>query len=394
MIDNKTIGLLMSCNGSSYGMNLQAFATQYMIEKLGYDTEIIQFKSGSSFKGLTFDLSLFIVVPQLIINRFFSKRKIDNARFIDDIHLENNQVRIEAAKKFRDNRLHHFTKEMAFGELKEYSQKYAAVLIGSDQGWLPGFSLGRRNSLRFVPDGVIRLSYATSLGVSSYPRYLYRSSRAVWKSFDHISVREEEGRNIVKKICGEDFPVEVVVDPTYLITKEEWESLIPCEKQETDKYVLSFILGNNVEYQRCVRNFADFKKIKLISILSNESSSAIDMTYPDRVVIGASPEQFINLIRGAEYVFTDSFHGIAFSVINKVQFFVFYRRRAEDKNKYSRNSRIDNILRMWNIRERLIQEPTLDWNSESFKTIDYNKVHEIVERERIRSLEYLRQSLP
>ena len=394
MNKTKIIGLVLSCTGSSYGMNLQAYATQYIIEKLGYETEIIKFKSGSSLKGLRPDFGLLVFLPRFVFGRFFTK-KADNSVLCDDIHINNDQSRVEVAKQFRTKRLHNFTKELTFDELQLYCKKYDAVLIGSDQGWLPGFAFGRRNSLRFVPEGIPRLSYATSLGVSSYPWYCRRSSRLVWKEFSHISVREEEGRSIITQICGDDFPVEVVVDPTYLITTKEWDVLIPFEKQEEDEYVLSFILGNDVEQQKSVRRFANSKRLKLVSILSNESTSPIDLIYPDRVIVGAPPEQFINLIRGAKYVFTDSFHGIAFSIINRKQLFVFYRRRLGEGKKDSRNSRIDNILRLWGISEQLIADPSIiDWSAETFKVIDFDQVHRIIERERVRSLDYLRKALP
>lgn len=389
---NKIVGLVMAYQGSSYGMNLQAFATQYVIEKLGYETEIIQIKPSSSLKGIPIDVGLFVFLPKYWIARKFSK-KHDQDILADEIHKKNDNLRIEAAQSFRKKFLHNFTKEFDFSELNVYSKKYFAVLIGSDQCWLPGFSFGRRNTLLFVPNGVRRISYATSLAVSSYPKYCYHSSRKAWKKFDYLSVREEEGRNIIKTICGNDFPVEVVVDPTYLISEEEWQDIIPYERKVDGEYVLSFMLGCEKAQLDCIRDFADTKKLKLVSIMSNESYSEFDMTNADEVIVGASPSDFINLIRGASYVFTDSFHGIAFSIINKKQVFVFYRERAEDKKKISRNSRIDNILRMWGIEDRLIMNLNLDWEKDTYHDIDYDNV--IIRKKEMvsRSLSFLKKAL-
>ena len=238
------------------------------------------------------------------------------------------------------------------------------------------------------------MSYSTSLGVSAYPWYLRSSSRKAWKRFDFVSVREEAGLKIIKDICGEDFPVELVIDPTYLISYEEWLQLIPEKRMNEKKYVLSFILGNNKEQMMCAKRFAQAKGLELVSILSNESSADIDTTYPDRVVIGASPDEFVNYVRGAEYIFTDSFHGIAFSVINKKQFFSYYRKRRETQAKYSRNSRIDNILQLWQLQHRLITDYTIDWQSSGIKEIDYAKVDTLVGQMRNHSFEYLHKALP
>ena len=383
----------MSFTGSSYGMNLQAYATQYIIEKLGYLTEIIQFKTGSSFKGLTLDLGLLVYLPIREIQRHRSI-KTENSSLCDEYHVYNDRLRVEAAQLFRQKRLHNLTAPMTFEELAEYSKKYSAVLIGSDQGWLPGFAFGRRNSLSFVPQGVKRLSYATSLGVASYPWYCFHSSRKVWKRFDSISVREEEGKEIIRRVCGDSVLVDVVLDPTYLISKKEWEQLIPFQRREKERYVLSFVLGNDVRQQECIRRYADTLKLKLVSILSNESSSPIDTTYPDRVIVGASPEDFINLIRGAEVVFTDSFHGIAFSIINKKQLFVFYRKRDDAKGKMSRSSRIDNILRMWDIQDRLIMDPDVNWIDYTPKEVDYQHVSSLIDMLQKKSFDYLTKALP
>ena len=392
----KCIGLVMAYTGTSYGMNLQAFATQHVIEQMGYSTEIIPtLESTSSLKNVPFDWGLLIYAPKMLIKRLTeSKRPKELYPVWDDLHAENKRKRVEAAKGFRSRYLHSIGPKMSFDKLAKYSEKYDAVLIGSDQCWLPGFSFSRRSSLSFVPDKVRRLSYATSLGVSAYPWYLRSSSRKSWKRFDFVSVREEAGRKIIKDICGENFPVELVVDPTYLISYEEWLQLIPEKRMNEKKYVLSFILGNNKDQMMCAKRFAQAKGLELVSILSNESSADIDTTYPDRVVIGASPDEFVNYVRGAEIILTDSFHGIAFSVINKKQLFVYYRKRRETQAKYSRNSRIDNILQLWQIRHRLITDYTIDWQTSDIKEINYAKVDALVEQMRNHSFEYLHKALP
>ena len=376
---NKTIGLILAYTGTSYGMNLQAFATQYIIESLGYKTEIIRIKPVPF--PFMFDRYLPIYLFKLLLNKI--KLKFKKTNNLDEIHKKNIKERIIAAQRFREKFLKNFSPIIENKFLTQYTKNhYYAVLIGSDQVWLPGFSFSRARTLSFAPKGVKRISYASSLGVSVYPKYCYHSAKLAWKNFDSITVREEEGKKIIKDICGINTKVDVVLDPTYLIPKGEWEKIIPFKSMMKEKYVLCFILGNNVQQQICARRFADCKKMKLISILSNESQSSVDTTFADQTIIGASPEDFINYIRGAEFVFTDSFHGIAFSLINNKQLFVYYRQREDATGSMSRQSRIDNILRTFDITDRLIKDTDIDWTNYQESFINYNAVNDILVKKR------------
>lgn len=387
----KKIGLVLACKGTSYGMNLQAFATQYIIESLGFNTEIIRF--GNSSSPFIFDRYLIVHLLKL------AKRKIKNIikkpqKNNDIIHSKNYKDRIIVAQDFRNKYLHSFTEAMSGKMLTLYvKNNYHAVLVGSDQVWLPGFSFTNTTSLFFVPDGVKRIAYSSSLGVSLYPKYCYNSAKAAWIRFDTIAVREDSGKRIINDVCEGKKNVKVVIDPTYLITKEKWLEIIPYKRIIEEPYVLCFILGNNEEQQLCAKRYAKHMGLKLVSILSNESESSIDCSFADQIITGASIEDFINLIRGADYIFTDSFHGIAFSVINEKQIFVFYRKRDDAKGSMSRNSRIDNILNLWGISNRLIQYPSCDWTCKTCESIDYSLVSKILEEKRIESLSLLQNAL-
>ncbi len=87
---------------------------------------------------------------------------------------------------------------------------------------------------------------------------------------------------------------------------------------------------------------------------------------------------------------TDSFHGLAFSVINNKNFYVFYRTKVGSKN--SRNSRIDNILNTWGLQKRLVLND-VDVSDFDLNPIDYNRVNQIISKEREKSLKYLKDAL-
>ena len=382
------IGLLLSYKHPNYGTMLQAFATQYIVESLGAQTELIDYYSDRFNKHYLLDYGFF----RFLIDTYQSKRKKINREKCNDIVFQRNiEQRKKSCLEFIQNRLHSIKKIVGYRDLKKYSNSCSAILIGSDQKWTPGFSFGVDSSLRFVSKETRTISYATSLGVSDYPKRYWKTSRKVWERIDYLSVRENTGARIIKEVCQNKINVEVVVDPTYLITKSEWEKLFPIEQKLKDKYLFCYFLGNNVESKKSARQYADKHGYKLVSVLSNESFSDIDQTYADVLLTGESPDSFINWIRGAECIFTDSFHGTAFSVINEKQVYVFYRKNTSVKHQ--RHSRIDDILSLWNISNRLITDNSIDWPEYIENPIDYSKVTPIVLSERDRSLNFIKEAI-
>ena len=377
------VGLCLTFRGTNYGMLLQAYSTQQIIEKLGYETEIIDYRS----KGLNRGVKLsFGAIKVAINNQFQRYMKKKEKNEYDQIHTQNFILRVNVADQFRQNRLKNFIRCEGYNELRKKSRDYAAVLVGSDQLWLPESAFGVLYTLRFVADGVTRISYATSLGVSEYPNYAKKSAKEFWEKIDYLSVREEQGKRIINSISENE--VRVVADPTYLLTNEEWEERIPTRKVIEPGYVLCYFLGDSEDIKKFARKYADRKGLRLVSILSNECCSD-DSNFVDEVLIGKTPEEFINLVRNSEYVLTDSFHGLAFSVINEKQFYVFYRNRKDVKQ--SRNSRIDNIVKIWGLESRLIKNPEEDWIDESM--IDYQRVSKLRNKFKDKSIEFLRDAL-
>lgn len=379
----KKIGLCIAFRGTNYGMHLQGYATQRVLDQAGFDTEIIDYNSGKE-KGIKWSIGAVRVAFKKITRSI--KKKLAKTQRLDKLHQENINLRNAVSEQFRSRRLHNIVHVDGFSALRRKSDDYFAVIVGSDQIWLPGVAFSNFYTLRFASQGVRRISYATSLGVSSYPHFAKKAAGDFWKQIDFLSVREQQGKDIIQSIV--DVPVEVVADPTYLFSKEEWKELIPAETVIKPGYVLCYFLGDSEPIKQYARKFADSKGVRLVSILSNECNSD-DCKYADEVLIGKSPEEFVNLVRDADYILTDSFHGLAFSVINQKQFLIFYRRRTDVKE--SRNSRIDNIVRSWDIEDRLIREPEkLEFPASD---IDYKAVSEKVEALRVKSLDFLDKAL-
>ena len=382
----KRVGLLIAYKNPNYGTMLQAFATQYIVESLGCETEIIDYTADRFNKHYPLDLGLF----RFLIDAYQEKKK--KAARTNDATFQNNIAKRKTSYvEFIHRRLHNIKEVSGFSNLCKLGSEYDAVLIGSDQKWHPGFSFGVDSSFRFVPKSVRTISYATSLGVSEYPKSYWRTSRKAWSRIDYLSVREKTGADIISKVCDNNIHAEVVVDPTYLISCEDWKKIFPVEKKFEDKYIFCYFLGNDEESKKCARRYANLKGLKLVSVVSNESYSEIDQEYADFLMTGESPDSFVNWIRGAECVFTDSFHGTAFSIMNEKQIYVFYRKNTGVK--LQRHSRIDDILSLWEIKYRLITDKHREWDSYQEQPIDYTLVTQKVQSERERSMKFLKAAL-
>lgn len=381
MKDNKKVALCLAYTGQNYGMLLQAFATQTIIENLGWDTEIIDYHR-TGLKKIRISYGLLVSEAKKIGKKLSGKKEVSTV--LDANHQKNAEMRKQTAEQFRKRRLHNIISIQGIDMLEEYAKKCASVLVGSDQQWLPDIAFSNFRTLRFVPNNVNKVSYATSLGVSEYPNYCKKEAAQFLKRIDHISVREESGKKIIEELVDND--VTVVLDPTYLLTREEWLALIPYVRQYTEPYLLCYFLGENKKAQEIARLYAKEHGLKVISIMSDEVC-ADEYSFSDCVVTGEGPETFVNLIRGAECVMTDSFHGIAFSVINQRPFYVFYRKR---NGVQSRNTRIDNILTTWGVNDRLIQGQS---DVTKAKPIDYEKIQVVMDALRDKSLDFLANAL-
>lgn len=380
------IGLVTAHSVTNYGALLQSFAMQQVIESMGFNTEIIDYNANRFRRGIKFFWGLFPFFWNNYKESREKKRKQNVA--LDTIHQENKVGRKQRKREFEESRLKNINVYHGIDALTDASKSCKAVLIGSDQMWLPGVSFGNYQSLRFAAEGVRRISYATSLGVSEYPTYCNQSAADMWKGIDFLSVREEQGRNIIQNICP-GLNVEVVCDPTYLLTKAQWEEKILKKKMSDERYVLCYFLGNSEQQMAMAAEYAKTKGVKCYTILSDESQNSIDTTFADKVITSASVEDFINWIRGAECVITDSFHGLAFSVINERDFFIFYRKRTDALAH--RNARIDNILNMWGLEDRLVLSDSEKIPESS--QIDYDKVTARVNAKRAQSLDFLTKAL-
>lgn len=376
----KKLGICVCYRHKNYGSQLQSYATTVELKRRNIDFEIIRFKKKIT-PGLLLKLVSKIFNPVFLNDRIIEglQKKIMLKMHPD--FAKNNAIRDRAFDKFADERFTDLSPVYyGFDELQKGAKKYRGVLVGSDQLWSPGGFTSDFYNLMFAPDDCIKISYATSFGVSSVKKRYYK----LYSFLDRMSfigVRENSGKKLVEQMSNNS--AQVVVDPVLLLDEKQWLDEIPNERMYDEPYIFAYFLGKSEEYRKAVTEFAKAKGLKIVTEPHMDSYNKADVGFGDCTPFNVGPAEFVNLIRNAEYVFTDSFHGSVFSVIHKKQFTVF--NRYADNSTSSKNSRIDSFCENYGLSDRRYSGNIFDAD----KPIDYEKVLFAVEKHRKQSLEFL-----
>lgn len=337
----------------NYGSMLQAYATQMVLDKLGFENETIDI-SGFDDEIKRAKMLYFAkasISSDILFSKFGMAKSALMRKILKNEYSINSHSRSIMFDKFSEKyiRLSH-----AYNSIKELGENceenYFAVLVGSDQLWLPGNIAADYYTLNFVPSSVNTIAYATSFGQSSLPKDSAEKAKKFLRKIKHIGVREESGQKLVKELIGRDVPV--VCDPTLLFTGNEWMTIQQEKPIINGKYIFCYFLGNNPPHREFAKRLRDKTGFKIIALTHLDEFVKSDEGYADESPYDIDPADFLNLIRNAEYICTDSFHCSVFSILYKKPFFTF--RRYARKTKSSTNSRLDTLFKIVGISGRIM----------------------------------------
>ena len=379
----RLVGLCIVHKNHNYGSMLQSFATLVKLDELGVDYEIIDYSHPRT-------LQFYAGAAGRLANRDFlySKARLFRKKEGKKLHPDyaaNEAVRGERFDRFVKERFPRFSEPInEYRRLRRYAEKFTDVLVGSDQLWLPSGNGTNFYNLMFAPRACNRIAYAASFGVSSIPAHQRKETAEYLNRIRHISLREESGKRIVKELTGRDVPV--ILDPTMVITREQWDEAV-ADKAVTDgEYLFCYFLGNNPSHREEASALAKSLGLKIVTLRHLDEYIASDEKFGDEAPYDVGPEEFVNLIRHAKYVCTDSFHGSVFSILYHKQF-ISFNRYGDGKN--SRNSRLDTLFGNIGIDRRFHG----DLKSEILRKIDYDAVDSKLEVLRMRSDRFIREAL-
>lgn len=376
----------------NYGSMLQAYATQEFLDEnkiknYTFDVSYLEdFKQGKLkyYKTQIFSYSFYKAKLGMI--KLKIKRKLN--RKLN----KNLKKRDQMFQQFQDEYFHLTDAFKSYDEMNKFCSDNAAnVIVGSDQLWLPVNVIAKYYTLDFVPDNVNKVSYSTSFGISSISKKYEKNYKNFLQRINKISVREETGRKIVNGLVG--VQCSVVCDPTMLLNTSQWEKIIDKEPIYKEKYILCYFLGKEKKHRLFAEKLKKITGFKIVSINHCDEFVKYSDHMADFVPYDIGPKEWLNLIKNAEYICTDSFHGSLFSILFNKRFFTF--RRYPNKSKFSTNSRLDTLLNIAGYGNSIFdgQESILDIKKAINKIFDYNEINKKIDEYRIKSREFLLNSL-
>jgi hypothetical protein len=368
------IGVCIKYFHENYGGMLQAYATVSMLEARGLDYELIQYEKKRTPIGVI--KSLPRLLNGVLLNDKYEAFLKKKGMKQHPEFAKNDAIRMKAFRKFKEV---HFTKLSpvfkGYDALSNGARRYSAVVTGSDQLWSPAGLPTNYYNLQFVPDDIRKISYASSFGVKNIPWYQKKRTAAFLNRIDFISMRENRGSEIVKELTGKDVPT--ILDPVFMFDKEGWEKLIPVKREITEPYIFAYFLGETAEHRKAVENAARKLGCKIVALRHLDQYVPNDENFGDIALYDVAPDRFLNLLRGASYICTDSFHGSCFSIIHRIPFVTF--NRYAEGSKHSKNSRIDTLCGNLGLQDRRYNENTtldkqlmtsIDWDVVKDKLIN------------------------
>ena len=386
------VGIVSCYFHPNYGSMLQAYATQKILDDLGIENETIcidGIKPAMNKTKTRYYLRQF-TNPDILagtiwrIGKRTLYKKLKKDTFGRQVSIRNTCFEAFSKGKFRISRPYASRAELTAASRKQYS----TVLVGSDQLWLPSNIEADYYTLTWVPDEVNKIAYATSFGVSFLPAYLNEKTTAFLKRIEHIAVREEKGCELVQQYTGRKVPL--VCDPTLLFTAEDWMCIQKEEPIVSGNYIFCYFLGNNTEDRAFAKRLREKTGYKIVALLHLDEYIKADCDYADETPYDVGPGEFVNLIRNAAYICTDSFHGSVFSILYQKQFFTSMRIRKE--GVLCTNSRIDSLFDTLGVTGRKI-DGSEDVEECMTRTLDYSVIHHKIAAFREESLQYLRDAL-
>lgn len=385
MFKNK-VGILSTYHANyNFGGLLQAYALPKVLkEHFGIEAKQINYIPTAREIKAKEDNKKGIV--QYLYKRIYNLGII----FFDKVNKSNLKYRKQAFDSFI-NEIPHDETPYDYYTINESLNRYGVFICGGDQIW--NDCKEDQNievyTLQFVPSAVKKISYAPSMAVlEASPSFKKVMSNGL-NALDAVSVREKKSLSILQQLTDKN--IEVVVDPVLLMTADEWIRSAR-ETKNKGKYILCYLLGDSTQQREALTRVAKKLHLPILTfphIFLNVVRKC-DLFFGDIRDYSSGPREFIELIKNAEMVITDSFHACVFSMIFKTPFAVFERNKIGENGNM--NSRIYDFLEEYHLEKQLVTAEELTEMKEIPK-IDFTYAHEHWKKRREESLYYLGNAL-
>ena len=351
----KKIGIITLHFYENFGSVLQAYALQKKIKLLQPDAQV----------------SILNYIPEGSRYAYFSNKilldKYEEKKYLFDV--------------FRQDILG-ISDVISTGKGLSDLESFDYLITGSDQVWNPAIThLDPAYFLDFASSETVKISYAASLAVSSsHPQMTNNVFSKFLPTFDFISIREKDHEKYIQSFT--DIEVMTVVDPTFLLTKKAYEPIISKNTLCHDKYILLYFLTHDPNAIDIANILAQKLGFKLIHYFADMPERVFHSNSDNFTFTG--PEEFLWLVKNAELVLTNSYHGTIFSIMFEKPFYTYTAKRE----MLSRVICLTEILGLENRRLKgyiLPSKINLD--------IDFNAVKERLKNNRDNAISFLSTAL-
>jgi len=380
----KKIGIITILKVNNYGAELQSFALQHKLFLCGYNVEVIDYLFGINRQHNSKGEKLTIPIPIKERIKDFLLPIVEDMRTMFFFHSK--KVREEKFLRFHQkfNNLSQHTYP-SVKSLYENRPQYDIYCVGSDQVWnyMKGYSI-LPFLLDFVDSTKKKITYASSIGLSSISNEAANVFKEHLSKFSMVSVRETQASVILSKLLNK--PVPTVLDPTLLLTHEEWLSMADYSQCPKEPYLVLYIVTiKPCRYaEQLALYIAKMKNLKVVRIYRDAFCFNPNKNFIN--LLDAGPSDFIGLFDKSAFVVTNSFHGTVFSInFNKP----FYSVVKKGKNT---NSRLYSILMKLNKSERLLEEGSPMPRKDNFNC-DFVNTNIALEKERMYSIKVLQDAI-
>lgn len=334
----------------NHGASLQEYALLKYLECLGHEAETINYKPDYLSNHFNFwDISnpkynkpviktlyLLLKIPE----RLLALKRYRSFDMFSDKHINS------TTKLYRTN-----------ADIKKELPSADAYICGSDQIWNSFFENGKDPAfyLDFVPDNKLKIAYAASFAIDYLDNSIKDFVKEKVSRIDFISVRESSGNKILEDLGIKH--VTQVLDPVFLLDSDHWKTI--CAPKQAENYIFVYDCDSDPLIHEFVKKLQRKSNYKIITINRN-------IKYADQDYSLEGPDVFLSLIKNAEFIVSNSFHAVAFSIIFKKQFTVF--------NRFEKiNTRMRDVVQLLDIPKVLIEN--IDEIENYNFIIDYNKMN-------------------
>lgn len=355
---NKNICILTFEFNYNYGAVLQAYALSTKLKEWGYHPIILN-RGWKDYVDTKISLKN---IPGYIMGRLFT---------LKDFYRFKRQF-LNLSKPIRSHQ-----------EELNFCSKFKIAIVGSDQIWNDEIFefMGCHYFAENFSKDTTKIAYAVSFGKDTFqvPDAYKQKLQELLSEFKTLTVRENSGKNILMNL---GFNSTLVLDPTFLINPNQY----PIKKVNTKKkFICKYFLDENKEKNILTKQIASYYNLP---IQNNYLNTEFNIPIIKKIINNKYPsvEKWLYNIKNAEFVITDSYHGMIFSIIFKKQFLVI-------KNQKRGNTRFESLLKLLSLENRLIDNPLNINDSIIHAPINYQNVQPIIEQLKTKSLDILFSAL-